>query len=66
MVFDSGLTDLKLPILRPLSFEDQTHDIQRHRDALSVLLERYFEWRADAQVREYLGLFYAPTIRRED
>ncbi|KAI0352869.1 hypothetical protein OH77DRAFT_742018 [Trametes cingulata] len=53
VVFDSGLVDLKLPILRPLSFGEQSDVAQRHRDALSVLLERYFEWQAEVQVRTY-------------
>ncbi|KAI0638271.1 hypothetical protein C8Q77DRAFT_422029 [Trametes polyzona] len=53
VVFDSGLGDLKLPILRPLSFteSEEGEGTPHRRDTLSVLLERYFEWQAEAAVQ---------------
>ncbi|KAI9000929.1 hypothetical protein BD414DRAFT_574435 [Trametes punicea] len=50
VIFDSGVSNLKLPILKPLSFGDETEEQQRHRDTLSVLLERYLEWTAEVRV----------------
>ena len=48
MIFDSGLGALKLPILRSVNFEEEgeeTPSEARHRGTLSVLLERYMEWK---------------------
>ncbi len=46
VIFDSGLDQLKLPILPSLSFDDP-NDSEHHRGTLSVLLERYIEWKAE-------------------
>ncbi|KAJ3012979.1 hypothetical protein NUW54_g1723 [Trametes sanguinea] len=54
VVFDSGLADLKLPILKPLAFGDSAEEPQRNRGTLAILLERYFEWTAEVQIGECL------------
>ncbi|TBU49620.1 hypothetical protein BD309DRAFT_25052 [Dichomitus squalens] len=46
VLFDSGLSQLRLPILPLLSFGD-TGENEPRRGTLSVLLERYFEWRVE-------------------
>ena len=46
VLFDSGLGQLRLPILPSLSFGD-TGENEPRRGTLSVLLERYFEWKAE-------------------
>ena len=55
MLFDSGLGQLRLPILPSLSFGD-TGENEPRRGTLSVLLERYFEWKAEFPDGERWGL----------
>ena len=56
VLFDSGLSALKLPILRSLSFDEAGDAEARRRDTLSVLLERYFEWLAEFQEGERFNM----------
>ncbi|KAI0677461.1 hypothetical protein C8Q78DRAFT_1074156 [Trametes maxima] len=55
VVFDSNLTELKLPILRSLSFAERHEDTGQHRNTLTILLERYFEWQGEIQIDEEYG-----------
>ena len=55
VLFDSGLNQLRLPILPSLSFGD-TGENEPRRGTLSVLLDRYFEWKAEFPDGERWGL----------
>lgn len=49
-IFDSGLHQLKLPILRPVSFgyripdESEQPLTNPRRESVALLLQKYFEW----------------------
>jgi hypothetical protein len=48
-VFDSGLNDLRLPLMRPVSLNFTEQNTQAsspsiRRESVSFLVQRYFEW----------------------
>ncbi|KAI0921291.1 hypothetical protein AcW2_006308 [Taiwanofungus camphoratus] len=53
VVFDSGLDQLKLPIIRPLASADQTcksTTSQARLESVAVFARRFFDWNAIAEV----------------
>ncbi|CCM04808.1 uncharacterized protein FIBRA_07001 [Fibroporia radiculosa] len=56
-VFDSGLENLKLPVLRPISPGpgDQSQPATLRKESIAMCVEKYFEWTGTAE-RKHLPL----------
>lgn len=57
-LFDSGLNELRLPILRPVSSEMTVAEAGpatagTRREFVAALVQRYFEWTGDAEEGTY-------------
>lgn len=58
VVFDSGLDQLKLPIIRPLASADQTcksTTSQARLESVAVFARRFFDWNAIAEGKRLLS-----------